>query len=300
MGLVEPIISNVHELWTLRRQRLDNINLILNRMWKVNSLADVDLDTLISTPNGIILTDNMEGVMPIETGDVTTSAYNEARIVQEDIENATAPRSIQGAPESGRLGRTAKGAQLIVGQALEKFAVGTKLVEELGIKRVLKLVRALDLQFIDSDEQLNEAYGFLFQPIPSDEIDPMTGQPVIDPMTGGPVMIEPAIQSVEDLRVDFRFKMVGISDMVGAEGKIQQLTTIFGTFAPYLAPESIESILDKIVKLSGFDPNEINIMAVQNPLGAMAATSATGERINPEQSAVLEQTKQNGMKSPKQ
>jgi hypothetical protein len=288
MGLVEPIISNVHELWTLRRQRIDNINLILNRMWKVNSLADVDLDTLISTPNGIILTDNMEGVMPLETSDVTSSAYNEATIVQSDIENATAPRSIQGAPESGRLGRTAKGAQLIIGQALEKFAVGTKLVEELGIKRVLKLVQGLNLQFIDSDEQLNETYGFLFQPIPSGEIDPLTGQPV---------MIPPAIQNVEDLRVDFRYKMVGISDMIGTEGKIQQLTTIFGTFAPYLAPESIESILDKIVKLSGFDPNEINIMAVANPLGAMAASG--GERPNPEQNAILEQNKQNGPSSPK-
>ena len=292
MGLVEPVISNVHELWTLRRQRLDNINLAINRMWKVNSLADVDLDTLISTPNGIILTDSMDGVEPLPSNDVTGNAYNEAAIVQSDIENATAPRSIQGAPESGRLGRTAKGAQLIIGQALEKFAVGTKLVEELGIKRVLKLVQGLNLQFIDSDQQLQEAYGFLFRPIVTMVPDPVTGQPVQQ-------VIPPAIQTVEDLRVDFKFKMVGISDMVGTEGKIQQLTTIFGTFAPYLAPESIESILSKIVKLSGFDPAEIHILAVANPLGAMAQTAATGERVNPEQNAILEQNKQNGPSAPK-
>lgn len=271
MGLVEPVINNVHELWTLRRQRLDNINLILNRMWKVNSLADVDLDTLISSPNGIILTDNMEGVMPIETGDVTASAYNEASTVQSDIENATAPRSIQGAPESGRLGRTAKGAQLIIGQALEKFAVGTKLVEELGIKRTLKLVQGLNLQFIDTDQQLNDTYGFLF------------AQPI----------------AVEDLMLDFKFKMVGISDMVGTEGKIQQLTTIFGTFAPYLAPESIESILDKIVKLSGLDPSEINTTAIANPALAAGGVAATGEIPNPEQNAILQQNIQNGPSSPK-
>lgn len=283
MGLVEPVISNVHELWTLRRQRIDNINLILNRMWKVNSLADIDLDTLISTPNGIILTDQMDGVEALMTPDVTSSAYNEAATVQSDIENATAPRSIQGAPESGRLGRTAKGAQLIIGQALEKFAVGTKLVEELGIKRVLKLVQGLNLQFIDTDEQLNETYGFLFQPIQ----DPATGE-----------IIPPAIQSVEDLRVDFKYKMVGISDMVGTEGKIQQLTTIFGTFAPYLAPESIESILDKIVKLSGFAPDEINIMAVANPAIAGANAAINGP-ANPEQNAILAQNKQNGPSAPK-
>lgn len=265
MGLVEPVIGNVHELWTLRRQRLDNINIILNRMWKVNSLADIDLDSLVSTPNGIILTDQMDGVMPIDTPDVTSSAYTEARTIQEDIENATAPRSIQGAPESGRLGRTAKGAQLIVSQALEKFAVGTKLVEELGIKRVLKLVRDLDLQFIDTDQQLNDTYGFLFaEPIP-----------------------------VEDLHVDLRFKMVGISDMIGTEGKINQLTTIFGTFAPYLQPQTIETILDKIVKLSGFDPNEFNIAAISNRLGAL-----TGEPTNPEQNAILGQVENNGTQAP--
>lgn len=279
MGLVEPVINNVHELWTLRRQRLDNINLILNRMWKVNSLADIDLDTLISTPNGIILTDSMEGVEPIETGDVTNSAYNEARIVQEDIENATAPRSIQGSPESGRLGRTAKGAQLIVGQALEKFAVGTKLVEDLGIKRVLKLVQGLDLQFIDTDQQIRDAYGFLFAP----EIDPVTGIPLSD-----------GIPKVEDLRVDIRFKMVGISDMIGTEGKINQLTTLFGTFAPYLAPESIESIMMKIVKLMNIDPTDIHIAAVANALGAIQ-----GNPVNPEQNAILQQNTQNGSSSPK-
>lgn len=279
MGLVEPIINNVHELWTLRRQRIDNINLILNRMWKVNSLADVDLDTLISSPNGIILTDNMEGVEPIETGDVTASAYNEARIVQEDIENATAPRSIQGAPESGRLGRTAKGAQLIVGQALEKFAVGTKLVEDLGIKRVLKLVQGLNLQFIDTDQHIKDAYGFLFAP----EIDPATNLPVGD-----------GIPKVEDLRVDIRFKMVGISDMIGTEGKINQLTTLFGTFAPYLAPESIESIMKKIIKLMNIDPTDIHVAAVANALGALQ-----GNPVNPEQNAILGQTAQNGAASPK-
>ncbi|MBK7338504.1 MAG: hypothetical protein IPJ00_21180 [Saprospirales bacterium] len=36
--------------------------LILNRMWKISSLADVDLDTLVARPNGFILTDQMDGV----------------------------------------------------------------------------------------------------------------------------------------------------------------------------------------------------------------------------------------------
>lgn len=238
MGLVEPVMNNVRELWTLRRQRIDNINLVINRMWKVNSLADIDLDTLISSPNGIILTDMMDGIEPLPTNDITSNAYNEAAMVQSDIENATAPRSMQGTPESGKLGRTAKGAQLIIGQALEKFAVGTKLIEELGIKRVIKLMHQLNLQFIDQDEELNATYGAIFP------------QPVF----------------VEDLRTDIRFKMVGISDMVNTEGKINQLISYFGVFAPYFDGVTIEGIAKEVYKLQGKNPSDIQIIGVANPI----------------------------------
>lgn len=266
MGLIEPVITNVKELWTLRRQRLDNINLIINRMWKVNSLSDIDLDTLVSTPNGIILTDTMDGVEALPTPDVTQSAYNEASIVQSDIENATTPRSIQGAPDSGRLGRTARGAQLIVSQALEKFAVGTKLIEEMALKRVIKMFHQLNLQFIDDD------------------------RPLQDPSIYGAIFNSPI--QIEHLRTDIRFKMVGISDMVGTEGRVNQLISFFGTFAPYLDGPSIESIAKKIARLQGMDPSEIIIMGVANKLGAL-----TGNQLNPEQNAILGQVQQNGAQS---
>lgn len=253
MGLVEPVMSNVRELWTLRRQRIDNINLAINNMWKVNSLADIDLDTLVSSPNGIILTDMMDGVEALEKNDVTGNAYNEASIVQTDIENATAPRSIQGSPDSGRLGRTAKGAQLIISQALEKFAVGTKLIEELAIKRVVKMMHQLNLQFIDQDEELNDVYGAIFP------------QPV----------------QVEDLRTDIRFKMIGISDMIGTEGKINQLISYFGTFAPYFDGTTIEDIAKEVYKLQGRNPDEIRIMGIANPIP---------QGQNPTQQAIAGQT----------
>jgi hypothetical protein len=202
----------------------------------------------------------MDGVEPLDTPDVTSNAYNEAAIVQSDIENATAPRSVQGAPESGRLGRTAKGAQLIIAQALEKFAVGTMLVEELGIKRVIQMVHDLNLQFIDQDEEL-ETYKAIF----------------------------PTQVQVEDLRTKIRFKMIGISDMIGTEGKINQMLSFFGVFAPYLDGPSITSIAKQVYRLQGRDPNEIEIMGVANKLGAL-----TGDGINPEQNAILGQVQNQG------
>ena len=164
IGLIEPVISNIHELWTIRRQRLDNVNMVINRMWKVSSIADVDLDTLISSPNGVVVTDDMNAVEVLDTPNVTESAYAEATQIEADIKEAVLPDSAMGTPDSGRLGRTARGAQMIIGQALEKYGTAIKFIEETAIKRVLRMFHQLNLQFIDDDDILREPglYGHLF------------------------------------------------------------------------------------------------------------------------------------------
>lgn len=258
IGLVEPVIPLQHELNTLRRQRLDNINMAINRMWKVNSYADIDLETLVSSPNGIILTDDMDAIDTLPTADVTNGAYTEAAIVQNDIENATAPKSIQGSPESGKLGRTAKGAELIIGQALEKFGVAVKLIEESAVKKVLRMYYQLDLQFIDDDDVLQQTgksmYGHLFN------------------------------QSVtpEDIRAEVSFKMKGISEIVGSEGKINQIVSFVSVFGKALSPVTIEALAKKVWGLMDFDKNEIMIAAVQPlpPDNIVASGPATNQAVN--------------------
>jgi hypothetical protein len=236
LGLIEPILSLIAELNTLRRQRLDNVNIAINRMWKVLSYSDIDLDTLVSTPNGIILVDQMDALEPIPTADVTQSAYTEAAIVQNDIDNATAPKSIQGAPDSGKLGRTARGAQMIIGQALEKFGAASKLIEELGVKRVLKMFHQLDLQFIDNDDMLK------------------------DPEMYGSVFLKPI--TPEMIRADVDFEMKGISELTANESKINQIISFMGVFGKVLAPETVSALAKKIWGLMGFPVNEVNIQAV--------------------------------------
>lgn len=236
MGLVEPVIPLVHELNTLRRQRLDNINMAINRMWKVLSYADIDLDTVVSSPNGIILTDDMDAVAPLLSENVTDKAYLEAQVVQTDIEQTTAPKSIQGSPENGSLGRTARGAQMIITQALEKFGTAVKLVEETAVKRILRMFHQLNLQFIDDDDILRDPglYGHLFQ----EEITP------------------------EMIRAEVQFKMIGISDIIGKEGKINQIISFMGVFGKVLSPETITQLSKKVWALMGFNPDDIDIQAV--------------------------------------
>lgn len=273
IGLIEPVIPLAHELTTVRRQRLDNINLILNRMWKVNSLADVDMETLISSPNNTIITDDMNAVEALDTPDVTQSSYNDATIIQADIEDVTAPRSIQGAPENGRLGRTARGAQLIIGQALEKFGTVARLTEEGTIKRMLELWSALNMQFIDSDDVLQNPrlYGGLFDPD----------------------------VRVEDIRSQVRFRLTGSSELIDKEGKISQIISFFGIFKDFIAPETITVLMRKVWTLMGFDKKEIEQVAGVLPQpGAATSPLAPQTTAQNADAQVQGQITQNGPAAP--
>lgn len=263
VGLIEPIIPLQHELNTIRRQRLDNVNIIINRMWKVNSFADVDLETLVSSPSGIILTDDMAAIESLDTPNVTSDAYNEAAAIQNDIENTTTPKSLQGSPESGRLGRTASGAQMIISQALEKFGTAAKMIEESAIKRVLRMCFELDLQFIDTEEDM-EPYEKLF------------GELVITP---------------DMLHADVTFQMKGISEMVGKEGQINQIISFMGVFGPVLAPESMDSLMKMMWKLMGFDPNEVDLISQAPTPGAATARGDVSGGAN---DSAVAQINQNG------
>lgn len=275
IGLIEPIIPLQHELNTLRRQRLDNINLILNRMWKVSTLADVDLDTLISSPNGVVLTDDMDAVEALVTPDVTQSSFSDAQIVQADIENVTAPRSVQGIPESGRLGRTARGAQLIITQALEKFGTAARLTEESVIRRMLEMWKQLNDQFIDDDDTLRNPrlYGGLFDPN----------------------------VTVEDVRSQVRFRLTGSSELIDKEGKINQIISFFGIFKDFIAPQTITVLMRKVWELMGFEKKEIaEVSAIlPQPGTVVGGMTQPGQTQDQNATAALQgQVERNGAAGP--
>lgn len=253
LGLIEPVMSQIDELDTLKRQRLDNINQSLNAMWQVDPLADVELDTLISAPGQVILSSPLDAVKKLDTPDVTANAFNEATILQQDIESATTPAAVQGNPASGRLGRTARGAQLIIGQALEKFGMSTKLIEEMTLEPMLEMMYALNLQFIDDEEVLRSP--LLYREIADLELAP------------------------EDIRANIHFQMAGISDLVGTEAKINQLIAFKNSFADVLTPESNQALARKMYKLQGFNAQEIFLTQAQTVPGTERTSDAAQDAL---------------------
>lgn len=89
IGEIEPIERLQYELNDVRNQRMDNVTQILHRMWKIHKGADIDETELVWRPNGVVHTDMMEGLLPIEVPDVTKSSYNEETLIKQDIQTAS-------------------------------------------------------------------------------------------------------------------------------------------------------------------------------------------------------------------
>ena len=88
IGMMEMVESLQHELNDTRNQRQDNIKFALNRMWIIARNADVDYKNIISEPGGIIISNDVDGVKEVTTGDVTQSSFINARDIAEDIQRA--------------------------------------------------------------------------------------------------------------------------------------------------------------------------------------------------------------------
>jgi hypothetical protein len=278
IGLIEPVMSLINQLTTVRRQRLDNITLILNRMWKVKSTADVDPTKLIATPNGIILVDNMDDIMPLEVQDVTQSSYQDCNQILGDIFSATVPQSLTGSIDdmksTGSIGVGAVRAN--IAQALEKFATAAKAIEDEGIKKVLDLCYSLDLQYLNSDEVIRAFYGKLFP--------------------------DPSIVTPEMIRANVTFRMTVLSEMVNTDVKIAQCQAFYSLANQQFTPDTNQAILRQIWGLMGNDEDIINVIgaATANPGGQIPVGALTGN-VPPEQIQPIQpNAAPNGINQPNQ
>jgi hypothetical protein len=247
IGLIEPVMSLINQLNTVRRQRLDNITLILNRMWKVKSTADVDPTKLVASPNGVILVDDMGDIAPLDIADVTASSFQDAQQILSDIFAATVPQSLTGSIDdmkgTGSIGVGAVRAN--ISQALEKFATAAKAIEDQGVKLVVKMFYDLDLQYLNSDEIIRAFYGKLFT--------------------------DPTIVTPEMIRANVSFRMTVLSEMVNTDMKVAQAQAFYTLANMSMTPDTNQTILKKIWGLMGNDEDEINVQG--------AATSSPGGQI---------------------
>ncbi len=156
IGVIEPIEGLQHELNTKRNQRLDNVNLILNRMWLVQRGTLDDYRQLQSRPGGVIVVNDINGIHPLPSPDVTSSSYMEEEKIKRDIQNTTGVTEyIRGVMPIEK--QTATEVRIKSEQSSTRFDFNFKLMTEMGIKRIARFILQLDQQFITRERSIRIA-----------------------------------------------------------------------------------------------------------------------------------------------
>jgi hypothetical protein len=158
IGEIEPLSSLQYELNDVRNQRMDNVTLILNRMWKVAKGADVDEADLVSQAGGIVHAGDINGIEVIETPDVTSSAYNEETLIKNDMQQASGvtdyTKGMGGSNVRGQQGmgnETATGIMLLQEAGNARFRYKLDNIED-ALREFGKQLISLDQQFIDTQQ----------------------------------------------------------------------------------------------------------------------------------------------------
>ena len=134
----------------IHNQRNDNINMIINKMWKVRRGADIDESELVSRPHGVVYVDRMDDVDTFRQDEVAASSFQQQNIVSQSAENALGATPIMQGAES-RGSQTATESMEQASNAGMRFTVKTRVYNYTGIKRLAHLMDMNNQQFIDGE-----------------------------------------------------------------------------------------------------------------------------------------------------
>jgi len=158
IGEIEPIESLQNELNDVRNQRMDNIKLNLNNMWKVVAGGVQFEDELVSRPGGIIHLTRPDGLMPNDRQPIPAEAFTEESIIKSDMERTDGANSpLSGSLTSPSMGtntgagnRTATAWQGAINQADKRFSAKVNQLKR-GLIRIGRKFLELDQQFLDKE-----------------------------------------------------------------------------------------------------------------------------------------------------
>ena len=148
LSAVQLIYDMQEELNTMHNQRMDNVNMLINQMWKKRKSADISDEDLISRPNGIIEVDNMDDLEQIAMGDLPQSAFvSEEKLTGEVQRVLGTPANVRGAQSSRD--QSATEANITAESAQTRFGAKIRLFEKVGIYRMAMMMDLNNQQFIN-------------------------------------------------------------------------------------------------------------------------------------------------------
>lgn len=157
MGEIEPVDRIQRAINAVLNQRLDNVNLTLNTMWKVQKGQQVDMHTLISAPGNIITTGNMNAVEAITTPDVTGGTFVQTmNYLTSAMQNGSGITDYTAGINSSAntASDTATGTRLIQQEANAQFKLKLQLFNHMVIERIANQWKDLRIQYTTEAQKI--------------------------------------------------------------------------------------------------------------------------------------------------
>jgi len=264
--------SLIKEANTLRNARLDNINLSVNPMWIADRASGINTKSLFARPNGIIWTNDINGIKPLPPLDPSIGSREEMAFIQNDIQNATA--MVNAAPVASNLGkqfgRSATGVNFIQSFASSRISLKARMLSEMYFKQIAKLMLLTNRQFVTEEKWVR----------------------VLDPNTPNPFVQLPP----DAFFRSFDFQVETTLENGGPEGQFQKIQTVSqilqavensqpGTIKSEVVLEALlRPLLGRQVKRFVNSPEERQQMQMQQ-LAAQQAVNAQQGQAAPQPNA---------------
>jgi hypothetical protein len=299
-GIPELILDEQDEINELRNCRVDNVNLIMNKMMAVFDRAIVNRKDFVSQPGGMIrlkdqVADDIRKVItPIEFPPVGQEAYRETMEIERQIQERTgASRVTMGSSNTVRDTNQTLG--------------GMELLKQMFNERVAALGMVIELQFLI--ESAERAYGLIYQYLQPNDMKPilgdkpvqigmlqpppppppMPGQMPMPPMMPIPHMVPRFLAFVfvppEIVATSYKFKPMGIFSMENKIVKSAQVMDAIKVMSidPMLIPGISPALQYVLQKLQGIHeaaawfPPYPNMPGVPGPMPGMAGPPMPGQ-----------------------
>lgn len=177
VGELEPLEGIQDTMNALWNSRIDNVKLVINKMFAVSVDYLENENDLKMRPGGVIrLREGVpidQAIQAIDMGDVTNDAYEEAAEMERLSEKVSGVSAYQMGTDSPALNRTATGVALISEQGNTRFAHKVRISELTGLRRLAKHFGSVIQQFLPEGFyiRLQGAGGqYLFQTVDQESI----------------------------------------------------------------------------------------------------------------------------------
>lgn len=157
MGEIEPIDRIQRAINAVLNQRLDNVQLTLNTMWKVKKGAGVDMHTLVSKPGNIVTVGDMTALEAIQVPDVTGATFVDTmNYLTAAMQNGSGITDYTVGINSGAntVNDTATGTRLIQQEANMQFKLKIQLFSHMVVRKIVNQWKDLRIQYTTEEQSL--------------------------------------------------------------------------------------------------------------------------------------------------